>query len=132
MGIVFRAEDPQLKRQIALKSMLPPYATSAADVARFLREARAQAAVEHDHVAAIHQVGEDRGVPFIAMPLLKGQPLSNALKLNPRVPIVEAVRIAREMAEGLAAAHECGLIHRDIKPANVWLEGKNRRVKILD
>jgi serine/threonine protein kinase len=132
MGVVFRAEDPQLKRKIALKAMLPSSATNAADVARFLREARSQAAVEHDHVAAIHQVGEDRGIPFIAMPLLKGQPLSNALRMNPRVPIPEAVRIAREMAEGLAAAHECGLIHRDIKPGNVWLEGKNRRVKILD
>ncbi len=132
MGVVFRAEDPQLKRQIALKAMLPAAARSAVDVTRFLREARAQAAVEHDHVAAIHQVGEDRGVPFIAMPLLKGQPLSSALRANPRVPIPEAVRIAREMAEGLAAAHESGLIHRDIKPGNVWLEGKRRRVKILD
>ncbi|MBA4186991.1 MAG: hypothetical protein C0467_03135 [Planctomycetaceae bacterium] len=132
MGVVFRAEDPQLKRQIALKAMLPAYATNPADVARFLREARSQAAVEHDHVAAIHQVGEDRGVPFIAMPLLKGQPLSSAIKPNTQVPLFEAIRIAREMAEGLAAAHACGLIHRDIKPANVWLEGKNRRVKILD
>lgn len=132
MGMVFRGEDPQLKRQIALKVMHPQTATSPLDVARFLREARSQAAVEHEHVAAIHQVGEDRGVPFIAMPLLKGQSLASALKANPRVPISEAVRIAREMAQGLAAAHECGLIHRDIKPANVWLEGKDRRVKILD
>jgi serine/threonine protein kinase len=132
MGVVFRAEDPQLKRQIALKAMLPAAARSPDDVTRFLREARAQAAVEHDHVAAIFQVGEDRGVPYIAMPLLKGQPLANALRVGPRVPVAEAVRIAREMAEGLAAAHEQGLIHRDIKPGNVWLEGKQRRVKILD
>ncbi|WP_439626320.1 protein kinase domain-containing protein [Gemmata sp.] len=132
MGVVFRAEDPQLKRQLALKAMLPSASANPDDVTRFLREARAQAAVEHDHVAAIFQVGEDRGVPYIAMPLLKGQPLAGALRAGPRVPVAEAVRIAREMAEGLAAAHEQGLIHRDIKPGNVWLEGKQRRVKILD
>src|SRR4029079_17415868 len=83
-------------------------------------------------VIVIHQVGEEGDVPFIAMPLLKGQTLSDALRANPMVPVAEAIRIAREMASGLGAAHEQNLIHRDIKPANVWLEGKSRRVKILD
>ena len=132
MGVVFRAEDPQLRRHVALKVMLPHFAAKATAKARFLREARAQAAIEHDHVAAIFQVGEDRGVPFIAMPLLKGQSLADALRTNPRLPMAESLRIAREMADGLAAAHELGLVHRDIKPANVWLEGDRRRVKILD
>ena len=132
MGAVFRAEDPALRRHVALKVMLPQFATNEVAKARFLREARAQAAVEHDHVAAIHQVGEDRGVPFIALPLLKGQSLSDALKANPVVPVAEAVRIAREIAAGLAAAHETGLVLRDVKPGNVWLEGKSRRVKLLD
>ncbi|MBA4191508.1 MAG: hypothetical protein C0467_26310 [Planctomycetaceae bacterium] len=132
MGVVFRGEDPHLKRFVALKVMLPQYAADATAVGRFLREARSQAAVEHDHVAVIHHVGEDRGVPFIAMPLLKGRSLSDALKANPRVPVAEAVRIVREMAEGLACAHARGLVHRDIKPGNVWLEGDRRRVKILD
>ncbi|MFO0821928.1 MAG: serine/threonine-protein kinase [Gemmataceae bacterium] len=132
MGLVLSAEDILLQRRVALKVMLPQAATDSADVARFIREARAQAAVEHDHVASIHQVGEDRGIPFIAMPLLKGQTLASAIKANPRVPLREAVRIGREVAEGLAAAHERGLIHRDIKPANIWLEGEHRKVKILD
>jgi serine/threonine protein kinase len=132
MGAVFRAEDPVLRRHIALKVLLPQFANNATAKARFLREARAQAAVEHDHIIAIYQVGESADVPFIAMPLLKGQTLSEALKATPIMSVPEAIRIAREMAAGLDAAHSQNLIHRDIKPANVWLEGPDRRVKILD
>ncbi|WP_439630433.1 protein kinase domain-containing protein [Gemmata sp.] len=132
MGAVFRAEDPALRRHVALKVMLPQFASNTAAKGRFLREARAQAAVEHDHIISIFQVGEEGGVPFLAMPLLKGVPLSDALREARVVPVAEAVRIAREVAVGLAAAHAQGLVHRDIKPANVWLEGPARRVKILD
>ncbi|MBN9117957.1 MAG: serine/threonine protein kinase [Planctomycetes bacterium] len=132
MGVVFRAEDTHLKRLVALKVMLPDVAADARAKARFQREAQAQAQVEHENVAVIHQVGEANGVPFIAMPLLKGLTLGAALKQNPRPPVGELVRIAREMAEGLAAAHAAGLVHRDIKPGNVWLDGPKRRVRILD
>jgi WD40 repeat protein len=132
MGIVFQAEDEQLQRQVAVKAMLPTLAASAAARQRFQREARAAAAIEHDHIVAIHQVGEDRGVPFIAMPLLQGEPLEERLQRQPLLPLAVVLRIGRETADGLQAAHERGLIHRDIKPANVWLEGKGGRVKILD
>jgi len=132
MGAVFRAEDSGLRRQVALKVMLPQFASHPTAKARFLREARSQAAVEHNHIVAIHQVGEEHDVAFITMPLLKGQTLADSLKTNPFAPIAESVRIAREMAEGLAAAHAAGLVHRDIKPANIWLEGEQRQVKILD
>ncbi|MCE9562929.1 MAG: protein kinase [Planctomycetes bacterium] len=132
MGVVYRAEDPHLKREVALKVMLPQFASNATAKARFVREARAQAKVEHEHVAVIHQVAEHDGLPYIVMPLLKGMTLHAALRANPRPPISEVVRIAREMAEGLAAAHESGLVHRDIKPANIWLEGKKLRVRLLD
>jgi len=142
MGAVFRAEDPALRRQIALKVMLPDVANDDTSKARFLREARAAAALTHDHVIPVHQVGEDRGVAFIAMPLLQGETLSARIKRG-RLSIPDIVRIAREIASGLDAAHEHGLIHRDIKPANIWLEDmrtpamRNRgemreRVKILD
>jgi hypothetical protein len=131
MGIVYEAEDPRLRRRFVLKVMRPDLADLPGYRSRFLREAQAQAAVEHDHIVAVHQVGEDAGVPFIAMPLLKGQSLAEALKAG-QLSLAEAVRIAREVAEGLAAAHERGLIHRDIKPANLWLEEPRRRVKILD
>jgi WD40 repeat protein len=132
MGVVYRAEDPGLQRLVALKAMLPALAASESARQRFLREARAAAAIKHDHIVTIHQVGEDRGVPFLAMEFLEGEPLDDRLKREGRLPLADVLRIGREMAEGLAAAHERGLIHRDIKPANVWLEGKKGRVKILD
>jgi serine/threonine protein kinase len=132
MGVVYKAEDPRLKREVAIKLMLPQFAANPLAKARFLREARSQAKVEHDHVAAIYQVEEHDGLPYLVMPLLKGMTLHAALKANSRPPLSEAIRIAREVAEGLAAAHEKGLVHRDIKPANIWLEGKKLRVKILD
>src|SRR5713226_6416073 len=99
---------------------------------RFLREARAAAAIEHDHIVTIYHVGEDRGVPFLAMPLLRGETLEDRLRRCGKLTLAEGLRIGRETAEGLAAAHERGLIHRDIKPANLWLEGERGRVKVLD
>ena len=132
MGMVLRAEDPSLKRQVALKVMLPKLASNRTAKARFIREAQAQAAVEHDHIIPIFDVAEDHDPPFIAMPLLKGMTLAIALKANARPPLGAIVRIGREIAEGLAAAHATGLIHRDIKPANIWLEGESLRVRILD
>jgi serine/threonine protein kinase len=132
MGVVFEAEDPQLRRKVALKAMLPSLAASASARQRFLREAQAAATVEHDHVVAIHQVGEDHGVPFIAMAFLRGESLEARLTRQSRLPLAEVLRIGRETADGLAAAHQHGLVHRDIKPANLWLEEHAGRVKILD
>ncbi len=132
MGMVFLAEDTLLRRKVALKLMLPQFAASAPAKERFLREARSAASTEHEHIVAIHQVGEDNGVPFLAMPLLKGEPLDVRLAREGKLPVAEALRIAREMAEGLAAAHASNLIHRDIKPGNVWLEGQHGKVRLLD
>jgi WD40 repeat protein len=132
MGVVLQAEDPQLHRPVALKVMLPAVAANAGSRERFMREARAAAAIEHDNIVAIYQVGEDRGVPFIAMPLLKGESLEDRLRRERRLPVREVLRIGREAARGLAAAHERGLTHRDIKPGNLWLEAPRGRVKILD
>jgi serine/threonine protein kinase len=133
MGVVLRAEDPRLHRQVALKAMLPRAAADhPAAAQRFVREARAQAAVEHDHVIPIYQVDEANGTPFIAMPLLKGRTLADALAALGPLPPAAVARIGREAAEGLAAAHARGLIHRDIKPTNLWLEAPKARVKLLD
>ena len=132
MGVVYLAEDPQLQRRVAVKAMLPALAASPSNRERFLREARAVAALEHDHVVSILQVGEDRNVPFLAMPFLKGESLEDRLRRERRLPLEEVLRIGRETALGLAAAHDHGLIHRDIKPANLWLESGSGRVKILD
>lgn len=133
MGMVFQAEDPQLKRKIALKVMRPEIAAIANAHDRFLREARTMASIEHDHVITVYQVGEERGVPYLAMPLLQGATLDAVFKKNRAIPLSTAMRIGFQIANGLRAAHERGLIHRDIKPANVWLEtNNNNRVKLLD
>ncbi len=132
MGIVFRAEDPLLRRPVALKVMKRSLSAGAEARRRFLREAQAVAAIEHDHVVAIYQAGEERGVLFLAMPLLRGETLGDRLRRDGKVPLADALRIAREVAEGLDVAHRRELVHRDIKPANLWLEGDRGRVKILD
>jgi hypothetical protein len=132
MGAVFLGEDPRLGRQVAIKVMLPHLAASNSAQQRFLREARAAADFQHDHIVPILQIGEDRGAPFIVMPLLRGASLDRHLQDGRPLPVAELLRIGREAAEGLAAAHERGLIHRDIKPANIWLEAPRGRVKILD
>ncbi len=132
MGVVFQGEDPRLGRQVAIKALLPHLAGSTSSQQRFLREARAAATLEHDHIVPILQVGEERGAPFIVMPLLKGESLEDRLRRDAALPLPEVLRIGRETAEGLAAAHEKKLIHRDIKPANLWLEAPRGRVKILD
>jgi serine/threonine protein kinase len=132
MGVIFLGEDPKLGRKVAIKAMLPHLAQSKSSLQRFLREARAAAALEHDHIVAIHHVDEDRGVPYIVMPFLKGQPLDERLKRDEPMPLDDILRIGREVARGLDAAHKEGLIHRDIKPANIWLEAPEDRVKILD
>ncbi len=132
MGCVYRATDPLLRRDVALKLMRPDLVGRKETHERFLREARALAAVRHDHVVEVYQVGEAEGIPFLAMPLLEGETLASCLKREKTLPPTEVLRIGREMAEGLAAAHAKGMIHRDIKPANVWLEAGTNRVKLLD
>ncbi len=132
MGAVYLGFDERLKRKVALKVMLPKYAAVASSKNRFLREARAAAGITHDHIVTIYEADEYDGTPLMAMQLLQGYPLDVYLKKHPRLSLGELLRIGREMALGLAAAHSVGLIHRDIKPGNIWLEAPNGRVKILD
>src|SRR5207244_5650933 len=132
LGIVFQAEDPHLKRQVALKALRPSMAVSASARERFIREAQLTAKLEHDHIVEIHEAGEDRGVLFLAMQLLQVESLEQRLKRETTLPVPEVIRISREIAEGLAAAHEHGLVHQDLRPATIWLETFRGRVKILD
>jgi serine/threonine protein kinase len=132
MGLVFEAQDIHLKRRVALKVMKPALAAQADFHRRFLREAQLAASIEHEHIITIYQVGEDRGIPFLAMKLLQGESLEDRLRRGGRLPPTEVLRIGREIAEGLEAAHAQGLVHRDIKPANIWLEAGGDRVKIVD
>ncbi len=144
MGIVFQAEDTYLRRSVALKVMRPALSGSDEARRRFLREARLAAALEHEHVVTIYQVGEESGVQFLAMQWLRGLTLEEFLRQHAPLRIPLAIRLGRQIARGLAAAHERGLVHRDIKPTNLWLEerpgmpdrpsaeGATYHVKILD
>jgi serine/threonine protein kinase len=122
MGMVFEGEDTVLQRKVALKVMRPDLAKIDAARHRFLREARAAAALHHEHIVTIYQVSQNRDVPYLAMEFLSGESLEMLLRRVGRLPVADALRIGREIAEGLAAAHDRGLIHRDIKPANIWLK----------
>jgi eukaryotic-like serine/threonine-protein kinase len=136
MGVVFEAEDEALKRRVALKAMLPTVAANPAARKRFVREAETAAKVRDDYIVPIYDIAEANGVPFIAMPLLVGESLDTKLRSNEPLVVREVLTIGREVALGLAAAHEAGLIHRDIKPGNIWLErtaeGALKRALILD
>jgi serine/threonine protein kinase len=139
MGAVFLAEDLQLRRRVALKVLHPHLAARPAGRKRFQREARAAAAMTHDHLVAIYQVGEGNGLPFIALQYLEGETLQARLEHAGPLPPQEVIRLGRQLASGLAAAHRAGLVHRDIKPANIFLASAGRDdraslsvVKILD
>lgn len=140
IGTVFEAMDTQIHRKVALKVLNRKWAKDDVAKARFLREAKLSAMIKSPHVAMIHSVGESDGVPYLAMELLNGFSLEQFRK-ETTLTMPQILRLAREMAKGLAAAHAQNLIHRDIKPANIWLETlpspsggdkKLYRVKILD
>ena len=132
MGIVFRAEDIRLGRIVALKVLLPQLASDPDMRQRFIREAKALAAIKSDHVVTVHEVGTANNLPFLAMEFLEGEVLEIYHETIKNIPLQQVVRIGKEIAAGLAAAHARGIVHRDIKPGNIWLEESTGRVKILD
>jgi eukaryotic-like serine/threonine-protein kinase len=132
MGTVFRAFDTKLHRVVALKALAPQVAASSAARQRFVREARAAAAVTHDNVIAIHTVEDAGPVPYLVMQFIDGPTLQQKLDRTGPLSLKEVLRIGLQVAEGLAAAHRQGLVHRDVKPANVLLENGVERVKLTD
>lgn len=132
MGIVWRAFDPALQREVALKVLHPLLAASPTARQRFVREARLAAAVHHDHVVTLYAVAEAGGMPFFTMELVEGESLARRLRREGTLGVAELIRLGREMADGLAAAHAQGIVHRDIKPANVLIEAHTGRAKLAD
>lgn len=132
MGFVFKAEDVKLKRSVALKVMNQKISEVAGSRKRFISEARAMAAVHHDNVATIFEVGESKGTPFMAMEMLQGETLEAFNRRKERLDYDTIIDYATDIVRGLAAAHVRGIVHRDIKPANIWIEAKSNRIKILD
>ncbi len=130
MGEVHRARDTRLDREVALKLLPADFARDAERMARFRREARVLASLNHPSIAAIHGIEEDQGQVFLVLELAEGVDLERRIAEGP-LPIDDVVRIARQLAEGLEQAHERGVVHRDLKPANVKLAADGT-VKILD
>ncbi|MCI0683535.1 MAG: protein kinase [Gemmataceae bacterium] len=132
-GTVFKAFDELLHRVVAIKVLAPEMAASAAARQRFLREARAAAAVRHEHVVGIHAVArEDEPLPYLVMEYINGQTLQEKLDQTGPLEVQEILRIGVQIAGGLEAAHKHGKVHRDIKPANILLENSIEHVKITD
>ena len=133
MGTVFAAEDVALRRPVALKVMNPELARDPINGwQRFFREARTLASIKHPNLVTVYQVGHEGSAVFLAMERLEGQTLARRIHEGGAVTPEEVVRVGSEVAAGLAAIHERGLIHRDIKPANIWVEPADGRIKLLD
>src|SRR5512136_1059874 len=129
MGEVYRAEDTNLSRQVAIKVLPDIFAGDSERLARFEREAKLLASLNHPNIASIYGLEEGDGKRFLVLELVEGQTLAERLHKGP-LSVEEALEVCRQITEGLEAAHEKGVIHRDLKPANVKItpEGK---IKIL-
>lgn len=132
MGVVFKAFDTTLHRMVAIKVLSPQLASSPEANRRFLREARAAAAINHPNVVVIHAVGEQSGMPYLVMEFVAGRTLHARIRSGTPFDLPAFLRIAAQTADGLAAAHREGVVHRDIKPRNIMLENGIERVKITD
>ena len=130
MGQVYRATDAKLGREVALKVLPPDMARDPERLARFQREARAVAALNHPHIVTVYSVEEADGVHFLTMELVEGHALHELIPES-GLPLEQIIEIASALADALAAAHEKGIIHRDMKPGNVMVTGEGR-VKVLD
>ena len=125
MGVVYRAEDTKLERTVALKFLADHLLGDEEAKERFLREAKAAAAIDHPNICHVHEIGEDDGKTFIAMAFLEGQTVEDRVVEGP-LSLKDALDIARQVADGLQAAHSKGVFHRDIKPANTIISPEGR------
>ena len=132
MGVVLKARDRTLDRVVAMKVILPTGADEKSFTTLFLEEARAVAAIQHDHIVAVHHAGTDKGLPYLVMPFCAGGTLAGWLSREGKLAPKDAARVALQLARALAATHECGILHRDLKPSNVLLEDEIQRVRLAD
>ncbi|HEY6329117.1 MAG TPA: serine/threonine-protein kinase, partial [Blastocatellia bacterium] len=126
MGEVYRAEDLKLYQQVALKFLPGVLENDGAALARLHSEVRIARQIAHPNVCRVFDIGEVDGHHFISMEYVDGEDLSSLLRRIGRLPQDKAVEIARQLASGLAAAHEAGVVHRDLKPANIMIDGRGR------
>ncbi len=126
MGVVFLAEDLEHDRKVAIKVLLPELAADANVVARFGREARTAASLDHPGIVRIHEAASDRGLHYFVMEYVEGRTLQELLLQQPHVPIAFVTRVLCEAAGALAHAHRRGIVHRDVKPENIMIDAKGR------
>jgi len=130
MGEVYRAHDPRIRRDVAIKILPSSYAADAERLERFRREARAAGGLNHPNILIVHDVGTDPDLPYIVSELLDGESLRQVIQRGP-VPVKRALEWGAQLARALAAAHERGIVHRDLKPENVFVT-RDGRLKVLD
>ncbi len=132
MGIVFKAREVSLDRVVAVKVLSPTFAVDPSARERFLREARAAAAINHPNVVTIHAVSDSGPLPYLVMEYVAGETLQDWLDESGLLPTSEVARIGGQVAAALAAAHDSGVLHRDVKPANIFLDKNSGQVKLGD
>jgi serine/threonine protein kinase/Tol biopolymer transport system component len=130
MGVVYRGRDTRLDRKVAIKALPEDFASDPERLARFEREAKVLASLNHPHIASIHGMEKSEGQSFLVLELVEGETLAARIAKGP-IPVQEAMELGRQIAEALEAAHEHGIIHRDLKPANVKVKSDGT-VKVLD
>jgi hypothetical protein len=131
-GVVYRARDVRLRRDVAVKLLRRELVSSEGFVERFEREAQALAALRHANIVPVYSIGEQNDLIFLVMPFVSGKTLTEYLREHGRLSLDEAAAILRAVGDALSAAHAVGLVHRDIKPDNIMLEGPNRHLLLMD
>ena len=129
MGVVYRAQDVTLERDVALKFLPTQYTSDSEILERFRREAKAAASLNHPNIITVHEVGEHEGQTFIAMEYVKGESLRDRMKR--KLSSEDARELISQVCDGLSKAHKADIVHRDIKPENIMID-EDGRVRILD
>jgi serine/threonine protein kinase/HAMP domain-containing protein len=132
MATVYKAHDPEIDRAIAIKVLKPEFARNEDYRVRFIREAKGAGTLSHPNIVTVYDVGEQNGLPYIAMEFVDGVTLAQWVERNPRVPLRQAVAIGAQLAAALGFAHKKGIVHRDVKPGNVMLLNDGHTVKVTD
>ena len=131
MGVLYRGRDPVLEREVAIKLMSGDFSADDSAQARFFREARAAARLQHRNIVTIYEFADDHGTPYIAMEFLRGRSLAKRMAQEPPLTLVQKLDVVTQLCTGLHYAHEQGIVHRDVKPGNIWLM-EDGTVKLLD